>query len=76
MLTAGGTVVTLTARRFDPDELFATVAAAWPRTVSIVGDAFARPMMHALDRRAAAGHRYDTSSLVTITSAGWPGAPR
>ena len=70
VLTAGGTVVTLTARRFDPDELFATVAATRPRTVSIVGDAFARPMMHALDRRAAAGHRYDTSSLVTITSAG------
>ena len=70
VLTAGGTVVTLTARRFDPDELFATVAAARPRTVSIVGDAFARPMMHALDGRAAAGHRYDTSSLVTISSAG------
>ena len=70
VLTAGGTVVTLTARRFDPDELFAAVAAARPRTVSIVGDAFARPMMHALDRRAATGHRYDTSSLVTITSAG------
>ncbi len=63
-------MVTLTARRFDADELFATVAAARPRTVSIVGDAFARPMMHALDRRAAAGHRFDTSSLVTITSAG------
>jgi acyl-CoA synthetase (AMP-forming)/AMP-acid ligase II len=70
VLTAGGTVVTLTACHFDPDELLATVAAARPRTVSIVGDAFARPMMHALDRRAAAGHRYDTSSLVTITSAG------
>jgi len=70
VLTAGGTVVTLTGRHFDPDELFATVAATRPRTVSIAGDAFARPMMHALDRQAATGCRYDTSSLATITSAG------
>jgi fatty-acyl-CoA synthase len=70
VLTAGGTVVTLTARSFDPDELFATIAATRPRTVSIAGDAFARPMMRALDRMAATGRRYDASSLVTITSAG------
>jgi 3-oxocholest-4-en-26-oate---CoA ligase len=70
VLTAGGTVVTLTGRRFDPDELFTTIAATRPRTVSIAGDAFARPMMHALERQAATGHRYDVSSLVTITSAG------
>jgi acyl-CoA synthetase (AMP-forming)/AMP-acid ligase II len=70
VLTAGGAVVTLTARSFDPDELFTAIAANRPRTVSIAGDAFARPMVRALERRAAAGGRYDTSSLVTITSAG------
>ena len=70
VLTAGGTVVTLTARSFDPDELFTAIAATRPRTVSIAGDAFARPMVRALDQRAAAGGRFDTSSLVTITSAG------
>ena len=70
VLTAGGTVVTLAARHFDPDELFNTVAATRPRTVSIVGDAFARPMMRALHRQAATGPGYDASSLVTITSAG------
>jgi fatty-acyl-CoA synthase len=70
VLTAGGTVVTLTGRRFDAGELFAAVAATRPRTVSIVGDAFARPMVHALDRQAAAGQPCDASSLVTITSAG------
>lgn len=70
VLTAGGTVVTLTSRHFDADELFATVAAARPRTVSIVGDAFARPMLRALERRAGSGLPYDCSSLVTITSAG------
>lgn len=70
VLTAGGRVVTLTSRRFDPDELFATVERTRPRTVSIVGDAFARPMLRALEHRAATGRPYDTSSLVTITSAG------
>ena len=70
VLSVGGTVVTLTARSFDPDELFTAIAANRPGTVSIAGDAFARPMVRALERRAAAGGRYDTSSLVTITSAG------
>jgi 3-oxocholest-4-en-26-oate---CoA ligase len=70
VLTVGGTVVTLTGRSFDPDELFAAIAATRPRTLSIAGDAFARPMVHALDRQAAAGPRYDVASLVTITSAG------
>lgn len=75
VLTLGGTVVSLTSRRFDPDELFAVIAEHRPSTVSIVGDAFARPMLHALDRKAASGNPYDTSSLVTITSAGvaWSG---
>jgi fatty-acyl-CoA synthase len=70
VLTAGGTVVTLTGRRFDACELLAAVASTRPRTVSIVGNAFARPLVHALDAAAAAGTPYDTSSLVTITSAG------
>jgi fatty-acyl-CoA synthase len=76
VLTLGGTVVSLTSPHFDADELFAAVAAHRPSTVSIVGDAFARPMLRALDRRAATGTPYDTSSLVTITSAGvaWSGA--
>jgi acyl-CoA synthetase (AMP-forming)/AMP-acid ligase II len=70
VLTAGGRVVTLTSRHFDAQELFTTAERARPRTVSIVGDAFARPMLRELDRRAAEGRPYDTTSLVTITSAG------
>ncbi len=75
VLTLGGTVVSLASQHFDPDELFAVVAAHRPTTLSIVGDAFARPMLRALDRQAAAGKPYDASSLVTITSAGvaWSG---
>jgi 3-oxocholest-4-en-26-oate---CoA ligase len=70
VLNAGGTVVTLTSRAFDAGELFTAIEETRARTVSIAGDAFARPMTRELERHAAAGGRYDTSSLVTITSAG------
>jgi fatty-acyl-CoA synthase len=75
VLTLGGTVISLTSPHFDADELFAAIARHRPSTVSIVGDAFARPMLRALDRQAATGAPYDTSSLITITSAGvaWSG---
>src|SRR5437763_11119469 len=75
VLPLAGAVVTLASRHFDADELFAAVAEHRPSTVSIVGDAFARPMLRALDRQAESGTPYDTSSLVTITSAGvaWSG---
>jgi fatty-acyl-CoA synthase len=70
VLSAGGRVVTLASRHFDAGELFTTAERTRPRTVSVVGDAFARPMLRELDRRAAEGRPYDTTSLVTITSAG------
>ena len=70
VLTLGGIVISLTSPHFDADELFTAVAGHRPSTVSIVGDAFARPMLRALDRQAATGAPYDTSSLITITSAG------
>ena len=75
VLTLGGIVISLTSPHFDADELFTAVARHRPSTVSIVGDAFARPMLRALDRQAAMGTPYDTSSLITITSAGvaWSG---
>jgi 3-oxocholest-4-en-26-oate---CoA ligase len=75
VLTLGGTVISLTSPHFDADELFTAVARHRPSTVSIVGDAFARPMLRALDRQAVMGAPYDTSSLITITSAGvaWSG---
>ena len=66
----------MTSRSFDADELFRTVERHRPTTVSIVGDAFARPMLRALDGEGGEPETpYDTSSLVTITSAGvaWSG---
>ncbi|HVV30069.1 MAG TPA: AMP-binding protein [Mycobacteriales bacterium] len=69
-LAAGGAVVTLQNRSFDPHELLETVQAWRVAAIGIVGDAFARPMVHALAERFAAGNPYDTSSLRTIASAG------
>lgn len=69
-LTAGGTVVLLESRSFDPVELLETVATHRPQVVAIVGDAFGVPILRALDRAAEAGRPYDTSSLTTICSAG------
>ena len=69
-LLAGGRVVYLPSRSYDPDELAATVQREGVDTVSLVGDVFARPLADALDRAAAAGRPYDLSSLRRIISVG------
>jgi 3-oxocholest-4-en-26-oate---CoA ligase len=69
-LTAAGTVILLEERSFDAHELFRAVATHKPGLVAIVGDAFAVPMVRALDQATMAGQPYDTSSLSTICSAG------
>ena len=63
----GGCVVTLPDVRFDADGLWRTVEREGVNTISIVGDAFARPMLAALD---AAPGRYDLSSVRLINSSG------
>ena len=68
-LTSGGQVATLEGRSFDACELLATIGAVRAQVVAIVGDAFALPLLRALDTGAPTG-RYDTSSLRTICSAG------
>jgi len=72
-LTSGGHVVTLESRSFDPAELLATVGAVRAQVVAIVGDAFALPLVRALD--AAPAGRYDTSSLLTLCSSGTAWSP-
>ena len=47
-LAIGGTVVLQKGRRFDADELWDTVVAERVNAITIVGDAFARPMLAAL----------------------------
>ena len=52
-LFAGGTIVTLEQRHFDPDELWSTVQRERVTQMAIVGDAFCKPMVRALDEAAA-----------------------
>ena len=49
MLSGGGCTVTLEARNLDIDELLATIERERVNTIAIVGDAFAKPMVRALD---------------------------
>ena len=66
-LVSGGCIVTLGGESFDADELWRSVDRDRVESIAIVGDAFAKPMLAALD---AAPERYDTSNLVTIVSSG------
>jgi fatty-acyl-CoA synthase len=69
-LLMGGTVVLLNERSFNPDELWTAVERERVTRISIVGDAFARPMVEALDEAAAKGRPYDLSSLRGIGNSG------
>jgi fatty-acyl-CoA synthase len=66
----GGTVVLLGGRRFDGDELWRLVDEHRATQLSIVGDAFARPMVAALEQAEAEQRRYDLSSVQRIVSTG------
>jgi acyl-CoA synthetase (AMP-forming)/AMP-acid ligase II len=67
MLVQGGTVVTLPDRRFDAASLLDAVDREGVTAMAIVGDAFAVPILDALD---AAPGRWDLSSLQLLVSAG------
>jgi len=66
-LMVAGSVVTMTGRHFDPVELLDTVEQYQVASMSIVGDAFAKPMLRALD---AEPQRWNLSSLRVIVSSG------
>jgi acyl-CoA synthetase (AMP-forming)/AMP-acid ligase II len=66
-LMSGGAIVTLADLSFDAAELWDTIEKHRVESIAIVGDAFAKPMLHALDENPG---RWDTSSLVTIVSSG------
>jgi acyl-CoA synthetase (AMP-forming)/AMP-acid ligase II len=69
-LFLGGTIVTLEGRHFDADELWRTVAREGVSQLAIVGDAFAKPMVRALEAAEDAGAPYDLHSLRLIISSG------
>ena len=66
-LVNGGTVVTLPSAHFDADELWGAVDRRRANQLIIVGDAFAKPMLRALDEAAG---RYDVSCVLSIISSG------
>ncbi len=66
----GGTVVTLPNRSFDPDELWQTMEREKATFLVIVGDAFAKPLLRALEAAKAQGKPYDLSSVKGMMSSG------
>ena len=66
----GGSIVTLEGRHFDPDELWQTVEREGVTQMAIVGDAFAKPMLRALDDAKSAGSAPDITSLQLVISSG------
>ncbi len=66
-LNMAGSIVTTTSRSFDVVEFLDTVQTLGVNSTSIVGDAFAKPILRALD---AEPDRWDISSLRVIVSSG------
>jgi len=66
-MMGGGCIVTLDSPSFDAAELWRGVEKHAVQSIAIVGDAFAKPMLAALDD---APEQFDTSSLVSIISSG------
>jgi 3-oxocholest-4-en-26-oate---CoA ligase len=69
-LFLGAAVVTLVGRHFDAHELWETVQRERVTQMAIVGDAFAKPMVRALEEAEANGTPYDLSSVDLIISSG------
>jgi acyl-CoA synthetase (AMP-forming)/AMP-acid ligase II len=66
-LSAGGCIITLTSPGFDAEELWDTVDRTKANSSVIVGDAFAKPMLNALD---ASPGRWSLASLKIMLSSG------
>ncbi len=67
ILATGGCVVTMPARHFDVDLMLDTVQQEKVNMLVIVGDAFAKPMVKALDENPG---RWDLTSVFIMTSSG------
>ncbi len=72
ILCRGGSVITLPGKSFDAEEALLAIDTQKPTWAVIVGDAFARPLLRALD---AAPGKYDLSSLKAIISSGTMWSP-
>jgi fatty-acyl-CoA synthase len=72
-LAGGGTVVLLDTPRLDADAVWSAIDRERVKVCTIVGDAFARPLLAALDAKPG---RFDLSSLRAITSSGVTWSPQ
>ena len=66
-LVSGGCVITLAGQKFDSAELFDVVQKHKANSLVIVGDAFAKPMLNALEENPG---RWDISSVKLVVSSG------
>jgi fatty-acyl-CoA synthase len=66
-MTAGGSIVTLENRSFEATELLDTIEREGVFALAWVGDAFAKPVLRALDDQPG---KWDISTLRLITSSG------
>jgi fatty-acyl-CoA synthase len=66
-LAGGGAIVTCDSQRLDPVELWATAATREAQAIAIVGDAFAKPMLRALEENPG---KFDLSALRLVVSSG------
>jgi len=66
-LSSGGCVVTLTERHFDPERLLDTADERNVNVTVIVGDAFAKPILGALDAHPG---RWHLNTLIGMISSG------
>ena len=66
-ILAGGAVITLTQKTFDPVEMAEAIERWGAANLTIVGDPFARPLAEALEREPG---RFDVSCVERVTSSG------
>jgi fatty-acyl-CoA synthase len=66
-MSGAGAITTLESRQLDIAELLDTIERFGIQTLTIVGDAFAKPILRALDDNPG---KWDLSSLIVIASSG------
>ena len=69
-LLLGGTAITSRNLGFDSDQIWTQVEDTQTSNIVIVGDAFAKPMLDALNNASSQGKPYDLSSVKVIISSG------
>ena len=66
-IAGGGTCVTLVSKSFEAELALQNIEKHRVTTLTIVGDAFARPLVEFLDENPG---KYDFSSVIAVTSSG------